>query len=115
MLAIETGRMTGPMAEFVEGRPVPVDRLVISLRRRHLHEMAGRAIERPRTADAEICAGRCDQPLGLRFDHAGWGRRRGLRDLYRETVALVGIEDSEAFEERDRKDILAGLDRALLL
>src|SRR3972149_5642753 len=40
MIASKTGPMTGPMAEFMKGRAVPVDRLEISLWRRHVHEIA---------------------------------------------------------------------------
>lgn len=81
----------GIMAEFMEGRAVPVDRLEVSLRRRHLHEIAQWAVEGPRATDAKIRSGRRDQPLGLRLDHAGRWRGRGLRDLFRQTVELIGI------------------------
>ena len=53
------------MAKLMEGGAVPVDRLEIGCRRRHLHEIARRAVEGPVAADAEIDAGRRDQRLGL--------------------------------------------------
>ena len=55
---------------------VPIDRLEIGLRRRHLHEIVRRAVEGARAADAEIDAGRGDQRFGLRLDQARRERRR---------------------------------------
>src|SRR3546814_5465039 len=43
-IAMETGSMTAGVTELVQRRPVPVDRLAIGLRRRHLH-IVGRSEE----------------------------------------------------------------------
>src|SRR3546814_7912954 len=44
-----------PVAEFVQGSPVKVDLMGKGRLRRHLHIVAANIIERPRSADAEIC------------------------------------------------------------
>ena len=71
--------MSNPMSQFMAGRPVPIDRLEIGLRRRHLYEVVRRAVEGARAADAKIRAGGGDQRLGLRLDQAWrrWGRDLG--------------------------------------
>src|SRR5580658_9295882 len=91
------------------GRPVPIDRLEISLRRRHLDEIMGRAIEGPRPADAEIGTGGCDQRLGLRLDQARRRWRCSDADFFGQALALVRVEDGEALEERDHAGLFAGL------
>ena len=58
--------------------------------------------------DADIGAGGTDQRLGLRQDQVFGQRFRRRRDLGREVLALVGIEDREALEERDRVGLVAG-------
>ena len=58
----------GIMTELVKRGAVPVYRLEICLRRRRLHEVVGGVVEGPRPADAEVCAGRCDQRFSLRKD-----------------------------------------------
>ena len=45
------------MSQFMAGRPVPVDRLEIGLRRRRLYEIVRRAVEGARAADTKIRAG----------------------------------------------------------
>ena len=87
---------------------MPVDRLEIRGRRRHLHEIAGRVVVGARAADAEI------RPVAAIKASAwgtiwpgGGGDRRG--DLVGQAVALVGVEDGEALEERDRARLFAGL------
>ena len=50
-----------------------------------------------------------DQRLGLRLDHARWRRRRDVGDVLRQVLTLVGIEDGEALEERNRLCLLAML------
>ena len=62
--------MAAPLqcAELMTDGAVPVDRLEISRRRRHLDEIGARHIEGAIAADAEIGAGRADQRLGLRQD-----------------------------------------------
>jgi len=41
------------MTEFMESGSVPIDRLEIGSRRRHLHEIARRVVVGARTADAK--------------------------------------------------------------
>jgi len=56
--------------------PVPVDRLEVSSRRRHLDVIGARDVEGAAAADAQIGAGRADQRLGLRrirFSEGGAG------------------------------------------
>jgi len=64
---------------------------------------------------ADVGAGRADQRLGLwQYKIVVIGerwRRRG--DIGGKSLALVGIEDRKAFEERDRVRLVAGLGRAL--
>ena len=105
----------GIMAEFMQRRAVPVDRLEISRRRRHLHIVFGRHVEGTIAADPEIDAGRLDQCFDNRLDHAGRRQRRCNGDLHRQIVALVGVEHREAFQERNGLRFVAGVRRALLL
>ena len=99
----------------MEDRPVPVDRLEEGRRRRHLDVIGARDIEGAVAADADIGAGRADQRLGLRQDQVFGQRLRRRRDLGRYILALVGIEDREALEKRDRLGLVAGLCGALAL
>ena len=91
----------GIMGEFMESCAVPVDRLVIGLQRRRLHEVVDDVVEGAFAADTEVRAGRGNQRLRLRLDQTWSGRRRNGHDLFRQAIALVGVEDGEAFEERD--------------
>ena len=96
-------------------RPMTVDRLEEARRRRHLDVIGARHIEGAVAADADIGAGRADQRLGLRQDQV-FGKRRGRRrDVGRQILALVGVEDREALEERDRFGFVAGLGGARAL
>lgn len=97
------------VSQFVQGRPVPVDRLEIRLGRRHLHIIERWDIESAVPADAEVDAGGPDQGLDLRLDEAGrrWGSNNG--DILRQAVALRRVEHRESFEKRDRGSFLAGL------
>lgn len=86
----------------------------IGARRRHPHIVLCRIIKRPVATDAEGDAGRLDEGLHLGLDLA-WRRRwRGDRFVPRQTIALGGIEDGVALEERDGRRFLAGLHGALL-
>ena len=105
----------GIMPQLVQGRPVPVDRLEIRLRRRHLHIVERRGIESAVPADAEVDAGRPDQGLDLWFDESGRRRWSHDGDILRQAVTLRRIEHREPFEERDRGGFLAGLAGAALL
>ena len=69
--------MAGAMTELMQCGPVPIDRLEIGLRRRHLHKIVRRVVEGRLAADAEIRAGGGDQRLGLGLDQirVGGGAR----------------------------------------
>src|SRR3954452_15586310 len=106
--------MTAGMRQLVESRSMPIDWFKIGLRRRHLHIIFRRHIEGTVAADAEVDAGRLDQVFDLRLDQA---RRRGwrrCRDLWRQAVALITVEDCELLEERNGMRFLAGLMYAAL-
>ena len=97
------------MGTFVQGGAVPVDRLEERLRRRDHHIVLRGNIEGAVAADTEVDAGGLDQRLDPRLDQAGFGGRRGRRDFFGEVLALRGIEDREALEERDGLRFLARL------
>ena len=91
--------MATPMAELVQSRAMPVDRLEIGIGPRDLHKIVRGTVEGTVATDAEIRARCRDQGLGLRQDHAlRHGRRRG-RELRRQFLALVGVEHREALQE----------------
>src|SRR5215471_13376292 len=92
----------GIMAELVQGSPVPVDGLEIRLRPRHLYEIMGSVVEGTVAADAEVGAGRGDQHLDVRQDESLGHRRGSTRQLGREIFALVGVENREPLEKRNR-------------
>jgi hypothetical protein len=71
----------GIMAKFMQDRAMPIDRLEICCRRRHLNIIFQRDVEGAIAADAKIDAGRLDQRLDLRLNHAGRRRWRDGRDL----------------------------------
>ena len=89
-------------------RPVTINRLEERRRRRHLDVIVARDVEGAVAADADIGAGRADQRLGLRQDQIFGERFRQRRDVGGKILALVGIEDREALEERDRVGFVAG-------
>jgi len=80
------------MTELVECGPVPIDRLEIGSRRRHLHEIARCVVVGARTADAEVRAGGGDQRLGSGLNLAWWRRDDRCSDLLRQAIALVRVE-----------------------
>src|SRR5882757_620198 len=99
MVAVQTGRLAGPMTEFMKCGPVPIDRFEISRRRRHLNEIARRIVVGARTADAEIRARGCNQRLGA-WLNLTWRRRRDnrRRNLLGQAIALVDVKDGKALE-----------------
>src|SRR5260221_545438 len=105
--------MTCPMTELMECGPVPIDRLEISRRRRHLHEFAGRVVVGTCTADAEIRTRGCNQHLGAGLNLTWWRRDNRRRNLLGQTIALVGVEDGKTLEKRDGSRLLAGFHGAL--
>jgi hypothetical protein len=102
------------MREFVKRGPMPIDRLKVSRRRRDLHEIAARIIVGARAADAEVGTGRGNQGFSLRFDLVRWGRDYRASDVLGQ-IALVGVEESETLEERDRARLFPGLRGMLAL
>src|SRR5665213_2050961 len=104
--------MATGVADLVERRAVPIDRYEIGLWWRDLHEIMPRVVESPLATDAEIHARRPDQRLRLRQDEIGLDRRRHRHYLVRQALALSGIEDGEALQERDRLRFFAGFCRA---
>ena len=78
------------MPDFVERGPVPVDRFEIGLRRRHLHEIVPRIVERPLATDPEIHAGCADQRLGLRQDEVGFVDR--LDDIHNAKLRSLELQ-----------------------
>ena len=103
------------MTQLVKGGAVPVDRLVIGLRRWDLHIVERRDVERPAAADAKINTRRADEGLDLRLDQAVRRGRGHDGDVHGQAVALGGVEDCEPLEEGDSLGVLADLARAALL
>ena len=101
------------MAELMQRGPVPVDRLEIGLRRRYANEVAEHVVVGALPADAEVGAGGRDQRLDPRLDERCVSGRRCRRQLGRQAVALLDVEDGEALEEVDRAGVLARLLHAL--
>jgi len=95
-------RRARPMTELVQGRPVPVDGLVIGLGPRNLNEIMDGAVEGAIAADAEVGAGRGDQCHGVRQDEPVGNRCGSARQFARQVFALVGVEHRESFQKRDR-------------
>jgi hypothetical protein len=102
------------MAELMQGRAMPVDRLEIRLRRRHLNGVVRRHVEGAIAADAEVDTRRLDQRLDARLDQAGLRRRRRDGKAVGQILALRDVEHGEALQERNRLRFLGGLLRALL-
>jgi hypothetical protein len=94
------------VTQFVELGAIPVDRLEIGFLRRDLNEIRTRRVERHFASYANVCAGSRDDVFDM-WDHLGMPRKWfGVR-LSRQAVALVTMEDSEAFEEANAPRFLA--------
>src|SRR5882672_10719370 len=106
--------MTDPVAKLMQSRPVPVDWLKIGVRPRHLDEIMERAIEGAIAADAEVGAGRGNQRLGPRQNQTLGHRRRRADQPLGKILALIGVEDRESLEERDRTWLVAVALRPLM-
>lgn len=104
-----------PVAELVQRGPMPVHRLEIGLRRRHLDGVGHHVVEGAIATDLDVRPGDADQGFGLRQDQPGLDRRSRCRDPVRKTVTLLGVEDREPLEKRDGLRVLAGLARTLAL
>lgn len=96
------------MAELMANRPVKIDRLEKRRGRRHLDVVGTRDVKGAVAADADIGSGRCYQRLGPRQDKVLGNRFRHRREVSGKILALVGIKDREAPEERDRFGFVAG-------
>src|SRR3954467_9290503 len=108
MVAVKPGCLASPMTKLMESGSVPIDRLEIGSRRRHLHEIARRVVIGACTADAEIRAGGGNQRLGSGLNLI-WRRRNDRsRDFLGQAIALVRVEDGKALEKRDGTRLLAG-------
>jgi len=96
------------MPELMESGPVPIDWFEIGRRRWHLHEIARRVVIGARTADAEICARGCNQCLGA-WLNLTWRRRDNRRrNIFGQSITLVGVRNGKALEKRDRTRLLVG-------
>ena len=71
--------MATPVAELVQGGPVPVDGLEIGVGPRHLYEIIGGAVEGAIASDAEVSARRGDQRFDVRQDETFGNRFRSVR------------------------------------
>ena len=97
------------MAEFMADRPVKINRLEEGRGRRHLDVVGAGHVISAVAADANVGAGRADQRLGLRQDEVFARRHRRRRQIFRQILALVGVEHREALQKRDRFGLVAGL------
>ena len=82
-IAVQPVRGAAGVTELMQRGAVPVDRLEIGLRRRHLHIVVRWCVEGAAAADAEVDARRLDQRLDRGLDQAGLRRRRGDSEISR--------------------------------
>src|SRR5580692_10613896 len=80
---------------------MPIDRFKVRLRRWNLREITNGVVERACAPDAEIDLRCPDQSLNLRLNQTRRQGRRGHCDRFGQAVALIDVEDREAFEEWD--------------
>jgi hypothetical protein len=90
---------------------MPIDWFEIGLGWRHLYIVFDRRVECATTTDAEVNACGRNQRLDPRLYQSWWRRRSGGRDLTRQAVALIGVEDREALQEMNGLSLLATLVR----
>ena len=103
----------GIMTELMENCPKPIDRLEICVDRGNLHIVETGMIERLAAADSNDGAGRRDDGVRRGNDRLGW--RQSRCGVSGQTFALVGVEQREAFEERDARGDVSGLAGPLAL
>ena len=103
--------MAGPVAEFMQGRAMPVDRLEIALRPWQLDVVVRRSVEGLVAAKPQVGAAGADQRLDLGDDQPFRDRWRHSDEIIGQAVALRGVEDRESFEERDGYGFVARLAR----
>lgn len=105
--------MPGRMGELVQAGAVVVDLVEERGLRRHLHVVGTGRVVGHVAADPDLYAARRDHFFGDGNDLAlGQWRGRG-RKVVRQTLALRGIEDGEALEERHAARVFSCLLRAL--
>lgn len=90
------------MPKLVQSGAVPVDRLEIGLRGRHLHVVVRRHIVGAIATDAEIETCRLDQGVDCRLDQSGVWRRRSHGEIVGQILALRHVEYRKALQERYR-------------
>jgi hypothetical protein len=73
-IAIEPGGMPAGVRQLMQRGPVPVDRLEIGSRSRHLNVVVARTVEGPVAPNTEVDPDRTDQRFDLRLNYM---RRRG--------------------------------------
>src|SRR5579859_1495572 len=115
LVAVEARGMPRRMTEFMQRGAMPIDRLEIGLRRRHLHVVFGRSIEGALAANAERDASGLDQGFDRRLNQARRRWRSCGSDLVRQILALVSIENGKTLEERYGLHIFTGLGRTPFL
>src|SRR5579883_1162395 len=103
--------MASRMTEFMQRRPMPVNRLEIGLRRRDLHVVFGWCIECAMSTNPKRDARGLDQGFDRWFDQARRRRRSG-GDLVGQVLTLIGVENGKSFKEGNRLCFFAGLGRA---
>jgi len=94
-------------AEFVQRRPVPVDRLKIRLWPRDQDVVERRGIERLVAAESQIGPAGSDQGLDFGQDEPLRDRRRDGDHIGGKPVALGDVEDGEALQQRYRVRFVA--------
>jgi hypothetical protein len=92
----------GIMAQLMEGRAVPVDRVGERLGARDLDVVARRHVEGLAADDADIGTGGADQGIGLWQDQRAVDGRDRRTQVLGQAFALVGRKDRVALQERDR-------------
>ncbi len=101
LVAIEAGGMACPVAEFMKGGPVPVDRLVKVIGPGNLHIIVTRIVECTLPADPEIGSGCFDQRVRSWQDQARGNGRGRFGHMVGKAVALLDIEYRKLLEKRN--------------
>jgi hypothetical protein len=87
------------MAQFVQCRAKPVDRLEESSLGRHLHHVMGGGIERFPATDAEGYPAALDHAISAGNGQLGRNRRHGGNHVLGQVLALVEVEHGKALEK----------------
>src|ERR1017187_1279350 len=94
--------MTYCVATFVQRGSMPIYRLEICFRWRHLRIVRTGRIERLVAADPKIDARRADECIDFGQDEISANRRRRDGKRFRQIFTLLAIEDRETLEKWDR-------------